>query len=169
MYSVQCSCFNAKDHAAITVDHAGLLCVTCTDMSVLCGTHSESCHSKYGAMSLKAKFCHEMVSVNIAHAHTLPSVIGRVHNMRMYMYIIVHVHVHNICTLHLCIYIYRLFGLYLRHWSPTPTATIATLFPSSPAPSTSTSDSLSGCSLVLQRSKGHQGNSTPHCFHLSQF
>ena len=41
---------------------AGLLCVTCTDMSVLCGTHSESCHSKYGAMSLKSKFCHEMVS-----------------------------------------------------------------------------------------------------------
>lgn len=40
----------------------GLLCITCTDMSVLCGTHSESCHSKYGSMSIKAKFCHEMVS-----------------------------------------------------------------------------------------------------------
>ncbi len=40
----------------------GLLCVTCTDMSVLCGTHSESCHSKYGSMSVKSKFCHEMVS-----------------------------------------------------------------------------------------------------------
>ena len=44
----------------------GLLCVTCTDMSVLCGTHSESCHSKYGAMSIKAKFCHEMVSCYIS-------------------------------------------------------------------------------------------------------
>ena len=39
----------------------GLLCITCTDMSVLCGTHSESCHSKYGSMSIKAKYCHEMV------------------------------------------------------------------------------------------------------------
>lgn len=47
----------------ITSSYLGLLCVTCTDMSVLCGTHSETCHSKYGAMSIKAKFCHEMVSM----------------------------------------------------------------------------------------------------------
>ena len=39
----------------------GLLCVTCTDMSVLCGNHADSSHSKYGSMSLKARYCHEMV------------------------------------------------------------------------------------------------------------
>ena len=43
----------------------GLLCVTCTDMSVLCGTNSESCHSKYGSVSLKTKYCHEMVSAQL--------------------------------------------------------------------------------------------------------
>lgn len=40
---------------------AGLLCVTCTDMGVLCGNHGEACHAKYGSMSLKTKYCHEMV------------------------------------------------------------------------------------------------------------
>jgi len=29
-------------------------------MGVLCGNHSEACFGKYGSMSLKAKFCHEM-------------------------------------------------------------------------------------------------------------
>ncbi len=48
----------------------GLLCVTCTDMSVLCGTNSESCHSKYGSVSLKTKYCHEMVSTQ-THAITV--------------------------------------------------------------------------------------------------
>jgi tRNA (guanine26-N2/guanine27-N2)-dimethyltransferase len=38
----------------------GLLCVTCTDTSVLCGNHSETCYAKYGSVSLKAKYCHEM-------------------------------------------------------------------------------------------------------------
>ena len=64
----------------------GLLCVTCTDMSVLCGTHSESCHSKYGAMSLKAKFCHEMVS-----SHTY---------MCMYMYVYTHTHTHTVVIMY---------------------------------------------------------------------
>ena len=39
----------------------GLLCVTCTDASVLCGNRSEVCFSKYGSVSLKTKYCHEMV------------------------------------------------------------------------------------------------------------
>jgi len=43
----------------------GLLCVTCTDMSVLCGNHADSSHSKYGSMSLKARYCHEMVCTNL--------------------------------------------------------------------------------------------------------
>ena len=40
---------------------AGLLCVTCTDMAVLAGNSGETCYSKYGAMALKSRACHEMV------------------------------------------------------------------------------------------------------------
>lgn len=42
----------------------GLLCVTCTDMGVMAGNSAETCYSKYGAVSLKGKFCHEMVSAS---------------------------------------------------------------------------------------------------------
>ena len=49
------------DSAVQAVKDGGLLCVTCTDMAVLCGNHSEACYGKYGAMSLQAKYCHEMV------------------------------------------------------------------------------------------------------------
>ncbi len=40
---------------------AGLLCVTCTDMAVLCGTGGEAGYAKYGAYPLKGPFCHEQV------------------------------------------------------------------------------------------------------------
>lgn len=39
----------------------GLLCVTCTDMAVMAGNSGETCYSKYGSVSIKAKYCHEMV------------------------------------------------------------------------------------------------------------
>ena len=48
------------DAAVQSVKDGGLLCVTCTDVAVLCGNASEACHAKYGAMSLRTKFCHEM-------------------------------------------------------------------------------------------------------------
>jgi tRNA (guanine26-N2/guanine27-N2)-dimethyltransferase len=48
------------DAALQAVDDGGLLCVTCTDMAVLCGNHPEVCHAKYGSVSLKGGFCHEM-------------------------------------------------------------------------------------------------------------
>ena len=51
------------DSAVQAVSDGGILLITCTDMGVLCGNHSEACFGKYGSMSLKAKFCHEMVSV----------------------------------------------------------------------------------------------------------
>ena len=47
------------DGAVQAVKDGGLLCVTCTDMAVLCGNAIEKCHASYGAVSLKAKFCHE--------------------------------------------------------------------------------------------------------------
>ena len=51
------------DSAVQAVSDGGILLITCTDMGVLCGNHSEACFGKYGSMSLKAKFCHEMVNV----------------------------------------------------------------------------------------------------------
>jgi len=42
----------------------GLLCVTCTDLAVLCGNHIETCFSKYGATPTKGEICHENVSIS---------------------------------------------------------------------------------------------------------
>ena len=48
------------DAAVQAVQDDGIMCVTCTDMAILCGNAPETCHSKYGAMSLKTRCCHEM-------------------------------------------------------------------------------------------------------------
>merc|ERR1719391_74643 len=47
------------DAALQSVADGGLLCVTATDMAVLCGNSPETCYAKYGAISLKTKACHE--------------------------------------------------------------------------------------------------------------
>jgi len=47
------------DSAVQAVSEGGLLCVTATDMAVLAGNSPETCHAKYGAVSLKTKSCHE--------------------------------------------------------------------------------------------------------------
>lgn len=44
----------------------GLLCITCTDMAVMAGNSGETCYSKYGSVSIKAKYCHEMVRENLS-------------------------------------------------------------------------------------------------------
>lgn len=49
------------DAAVQSVSNGGLLCITCTDMAVLCGNHPETCFSKYGTMPTKRQHCHEMV------------------------------------------------------------------------------------------------------------
>ncbi|KAI9529128.1 hypothetical protein NQZ68_013435 [Dissostichus eleginoides] len=48
------------DAAVQSVGEGGLLCVTCTDMAVMAGNNTETCYSKYGSVSIKAKYCHEM-------------------------------------------------------------------------------------------------------------
>lgn len=48
--------------SVVPLSLTGLLCVTCTDMAILAGNHSETCHAKYGAMPLRSKACHEMVT-----------------------------------------------------------------------------------------------------------
>lgn len=50
------------DGAVQSIEDGGLLLVTATDMAVLAGNTPESCYLKYGAISLKSKACHEMVS-----------------------------------------------------------------------------------------------------------
>ncbi|XP_064213539.1 tRNA (guanine(26)-N(2))-dimethyltransferase [Tribolium castaneum] len=48
------------DSAVQTIKEGGLLLVTATDMAVLAGNSPETCYSKYGAISLRMKACHEM-------------------------------------------------------------------------------------------------------------
>lgn len=51
------------DGAVQCVKDGGLLLVTATDMAVLAGNSPETCYVKYGAVSLKSKACHEIVSL----------------------------------------------------------------------------------------------------------
>ncbi|XP_018576509.1 probable tRNA (guanine(26)-N(2))-dimethyltransferase [Anoplophora glabripennis] len=48
------------DSAVQAVKEGGLLLITATDMAVLAGNSPETCYSKYGAVSLRIKSCHEM-------------------------------------------------------------------------------------------------------------
>lgn len=48
------------DAAVQAVRDGGMLLVTCTDMAVLAGNSPETCHAKYGAVSLRISACHEM-------------------------------------------------------------------------------------------------------------
>lgn len=50
------------DSAVQSIQDGGILLVTATDMAILAGNTPETCYSKYGAISLKTKSCHEMVS-----------------------------------------------------------------------------------------------------------
>ncbi|KAI9189906.1 RNA methyltransferase tRNA(m5U54)methyltransferase [Blastocladiella emersonii ATCC 22665] len=49
------------DAGVQSVSDGGLMLITCTDLQVLAGTNfTETCFTKYGGMTLKADFCHEM-------------------------------------------------------------------------------------------------------------
>ncbi|XP_053320913.1 tRNA (guanine(26)-N(2))-dimethyltransferase isoform X2 [Spea bombifrons] len=61
------------DAAVQSISDGGLLCVTCTDMAVMAGNSGETCYSKYGAMSLKSRFCHEMALRILLHSLDLRS------------------------------------------------------------------------------------------------
>ncbi|XP_061087511.1 tRNA (guanine(26)-N(2))-dimethyltransferase [Conger conger] len=56
------------DAAVQAVSEGGLLCLTCTDMAVMAGNSGETCYSKYGSVSIKAKYCHEMALRIILHS-----------------------------------------------------------------------------------------------------
>ena len=48
------------DSVVQSVDDGGLLAVTATDLTVLCGNNPEKCFAKYGIMPIRRKYCHEM-------------------------------------------------------------------------------------------------------------
>ncbi len=47
------------DSAASNLRAGGMICVTATDTSALCGTYPEPCIRKYSAVPLKTEYCHE--------------------------------------------------------------------------------------------------------------
>jgi tRNA (guanine26-N2/guanine27-N2)-dimethyltransferase len=47
------------ESAAANLRAGGMICVTATDTSALCGTYTEPCIRKYGAVPLKTEYCHE--------------------------------------------------------------------------------------------------------------
>lgn len=55
------------DGAVQCVTDGGMLMVTCTDMAILCGNHSETCYAKYGSLSLKLVSCHEQALRIVLH------------------------------------------------------------------------------------------------------
>lgn len=49
------------DSAIQNVSNGGLLCITCTDMAVLCASYPETCFAKYGSLPMKGDNSHEAV------------------------------------------------------------------------------------------------------------
>ncbi|KAK0503296.1 tRNA methyltransferase [Armillaria luteobubalina] len=57
------------DAAVQCVNDGGLLCVTCTDLSVLAtNNYPEKCLSNYGGIPVKAEYCHEAALRLVLHA-----------------------------------------------------------------------------------------------------
>ncbi|KAI5123353.1 hypothetical protein M0805_001774 [Coniferiporia weirii] len=56
------------DAAIQCVNDGGLLCVTCTDMTVLAtNNYPEKCYSNYGGIPVKAEYCHEAALRLVLH------------------------------------------------------------------------------------------------------
>lgn len=53
------------DSALLGVKNGGLLCVTFTDMTVLCGNYPETTFYKYGSIPYKTPYCHEVILILI--------------------------------------------------------------------------------------------------------
>lgn len=61
------------DSAVQTIANGGLLCVTCTDLAVLCAGHPETCFAKYSGLPIKGDVCHEGVQLLASYSSlTLP-------------------------------------------------------------------------------------------------
>ncbi|TFY79408.1 hypothetical protein EWM64_g4603 [Hericium alpestre] len=56
------------DAAVQCINDGGLLCVTCTDLSVLAtNNYPEKCYSNYGGVPVKAEYCHETALRLVLH------------------------------------------------------------------------------------------------------
>ncbi|KAA1471128.1 N2 N2-dimethylguanosine tRNA methyltransferase [Dentipellis sp. KUC8613] len=56
------------DAAVQCINDGGLLCVTCTDLSVLAtNNYPEKCYSNYGGVPVKAEYCHEAALRLVLH------------------------------------------------------------------------------------------------------
>jgi tRNA (guanine26-N2/guanine27-N2)-dimethyltransferase len=49
------------DSAVQNINNGGLLCITCTDMAVLCASYPETCYAKYSSVPIKGDVAHEAV------------------------------------------------------------------------------------------------------------
>jgi tRNA (guanine26-N2/guanine27-N2)-dimethyltransferase len=56
------------DSAVQAVRNGGLLCITCTDMSVLSGGYPEKCFSQYNSMPVRGKYLHELSLRMLLHS-----------------------------------------------------------------------------------------------------
>lgn len=59
---------NFLDSAVRSVRSGGLLLITATDAGVLCGNGADTCFTKYGSVSLRSPFCHELALRILLHA-----------------------------------------------------------------------------------------------------
>jgi tRNA (guanine26-N2/guanine27-N2)-dimethyltransferase len=55
------------ESALSTLHNGGLLCVTFTDMAVLCARRPHVCSYKYGCVPLPNKYCHEFALRMVLH------------------------------------------------------------------------------------------------------
>ena len=66
------------DSAVQAVGEGGMLCVTATDMAVLCGANPGSCYSKYASMPLHKPYGHEQgLRILLAAVETAAARAGR--------------------------------------------------------------------------------------------
>lgn len=49
------------DSALQNISNGGLICLTCTDMAVLCASYPETCFAKYSSIPMKGDNSHEAV------------------------------------------------------------------------------------------------------------
>lgn len=133
--------FTHRLFARLSLSPSGLLCVTCTDMAVMAGNSGETCYSKYGSVSIKAKYCHEMVSTQTVCVKKKNHIDGG-----------------NLIGLPLSPPgSSRLSASFCTVWTRGPECTSATFNPCCPSASTFTSESSYGSSRDKQKSKTQPG------------
>lgn len=74
------SCAPFLDAAVQAVNDGGMLCLTCTDMAVLSGSHFDSCYGRYGSIPMpKGRYLHELALRILLHSLSIrASVYGKV-------------------------------------------------------------------------------------------